>query len=262
MFLFVVTPLFIASGILENNYQLSLYVDDQAADMAGKAAHRLVPPAERGKITVAGSDLGQVMRAQFHIDDKNSAMMVVPQDSPIEPYQLPVRNNWLLVFGTHALPPGLKPVAGNAHYALVHTSVERRIIGSARFNQAFSSTGLLSGAEGVADIEEFGRWSKAKQVVLHFNAPLPRHAHVVLKAWAYGDNVDLPFTLHIGGSSAQFRLSGTPQEIGLRLDTDGQQRSLTIEVPHPVSPIAYGDPRDPRLLGIALAEIEISTPVN
>jgi hypothetical protein len=29
-----------------------------------------------------------------------------------------------------------------------------------------------------------------------------------------------------------------------------------------VSPREYGDPRDPRTLGIALAEIEISTPVN
>jgi phosphoglycerol transferase len=262
MFLFVVTPLYIASGIAETRYQLRLYRDDQPADMAGKAAHRLVPPAERGKITVAGSDLGQVMRAQFHIDDKDSAMMVVPQDSPIEPYQLPVRNDWLLVFGKHALPVGLKPVAQNAHYALVHTGIERRVVGSAHFNEPFSAGGLLSGAEGVSAIEQFGRWSDAKQVVLHFNAPLPQHAYIVLKAWAFGDNADLPFTMRIGGNSARFRLSGTPQEIGLRLDTDGQQRSLTIEVPHPVSPMSYGDPRDPRLLGIALAEIEISTPVN
>jgi phosphoglycerol transferase len=262
LFLFVVTPLFIASGIVENNYQLGLYGNDQAADMAGKAAHRLVPPAERGKITVAGSELGQVMRAQFHIDNPDTAMLVLPQDAPIEPYQLPVRNNWLLVFGKHALPAGLTPIAGNDHYALVHTQVERRIVGSARFNEPFGPNGLLAGAEGVADIELFGRWSNAKQVVLHFNAPLPQHAFIVLKAWAYGDNAELPFTLRIGGSSAQFRVSGSPQELGLRLDTDGQQRSLTIEVPHPVSPASYGDPRDPRLLGIALAEIEISTPVN
>jgi phosphoglycerol transferase len=165
-----------------------------------------------------------------------------------------------LVFGKHALPAGLKPVSENAHYALVHTGIKRRVIGSAHFNEPFSASGLLSGAEGVSAIEQFGRWSNAKQVVLHFNAPLPQHAYIVLKAWAFGDNADLPFTMRIGGNSARFRLSGTPQEIGLRLDTDGQQRSLTIEVPHPVSPMSYGDPRDPRLLGIALAEIEIPPP--
>lgn len=260
LFLFVVTPLYIASGIVDNNYTLNLYVEDQASDMAGKAAHRLVPPAERDKITVAGTELGQVMRAQFHIDNKDSAMLVLPQDAPIQTYQLPVRNKWLLVFGNHALPPGVKPVDGNAHYALVHMNAERRVIGSARLNQPFGPQGLLAGADGLAAVEPFGRWSIAKQVVLHFNEPLPEHVFIVFKAWAYGDNTEFPFTLRIGDSSAPFRLSGSPQEVALRLDTDGKQRSLTIEVPHPVSPREYGDPRDPRTLGLALAEIEISTP--
>jgi phosphoglycerol transferase len=262
LFLFVVTPLFIASGIADNRYALRLYVPDQAADAAGKAAHRLVPPGERGKITVAGSELGQIMRAQFHIDNKDTAMLELPADAPLQPYQLPIRNKWLLVFGNHALPPGVRPVAGNGQYALVQVNTERRIIGSAHLNQPFGPNGLLAGAEGLADIELFGRWSDAKQVVLHFNAPLPRHAFIVLKAWAYGDNTEFPFTLRVGASSAQFRLSGSPQEVGLRLDTDGQQRSMVIEVPHPVSPREYGDPRDPRTLGLALADIEISTPVD
>ncbi len=262
LFLFVVTPLFIISGIQATNIQLHLLAPDQAADMAGKAAHRLVPPAERGKITVAGTDIGQVMRAQFHIDDKDSAMLMLPQDAPIEPYQIPVRNKWLLVFGKHALPQGLTPVASNEHYALVHLDAERRILGSARLNEEFGPAGLLAGGEGLSHIEGFGRWSDAKQVVLHFNAPLPKHAFIVFKAWSYGDNSELPFTLRVGDSSAQFRISGAPQEVGLRLETDGQQRSLVIEVPHPTSPAENGDPRDTRKLGIALAEIEISTPVN
>jgi phosphoglycerol transferase len=84
----------------------------------------------------------------------------------------------------------------------------------------------------------------------------------VFNAWAFGDNTERPFTLRIGDSSVQFRLSGALQEIGLRLETDGRQRSLTIEVPHPVSPQEYGDPRDPRKLGLALQDIEISTPAD
>jgi phosphoglycerol transferase len=262
LLLFIIAPLFVGSGIVENNYQLGLYANDQAADMAGKAAHRLVPPAERSSITVAGTALGQIMRAQFHIDNKDTAMLELPPDAPIQPYQLPVRNKWLLVFGKHPLPPGIQPVDGNAFYALVRVNAARHIVGSARLNQPFGPGGLLAGAEGLADIEEFGRWSNAKQVVLHFNAPLPEHAYIVFKGWAYGDNSELPFTLRIGGSSAQFRVSGSPQEIGLRMETDGKQRSLTIEVPHPVSPQENGDPRDPRKLGIALEEIEISRPID
>ncbi|MGJ7914354.1 DUF7024 domain-containing protein [Massilia sp. LXY-6] len=262
LFLFVLTPLFIASGIVGNHRELSRFVDDQDADLAGKFAHRTVPPAERGRITVAGSGLGQIMRAQFHIDDKDTAMLELPDNAPLEAYQLPVRNKWLLVFGKHALPAGVQPVAANHHFALVHLNAERRVIGSARLNQPFGPNGLLAGGEGMSHIESFGRWSDAKHVVLHFNAPLPQHVYVVLNAWAYGDNAELPFTLRIGDSSAQFRLSGSPQEIGLRLDTDGKQRSLTIEVPHPVSPQENGDPRDPRKLGIALTEIEISAPAD
>jgi phosphoglycerol transferase len=259
LFLFGITPLYIGMGIVENNYQLSLNINNQAADMAGKAAHRLVPPAERGKITVAGWDLSQVMRAQFHIDNKDTAMLVLPPDAPLQAYQLPVRNKWLLVFGNHPLPPGVRPVDGNEYYALVRMDTTRRVVGSARLSQAFGPDGLLAGGEGLSHVEAFGRWSDAKQVVLHFNAPLPAHAFIVLKASAYGDNVELPFTLRSGDSSTQFRLGPTSQEVGLRLDTDGKQRSLTIEVPHPVSPMENGDPRDPRKLGVALEEIEIST---
>jgi phosphoglycerol transferase len=262
LFLFVVTPLCIGSGIVENNYQLSLYAHNQAADMAGKAAHRLVPPAEHGKITVAGTSLAQIMRAQFHIDNKDTAMLELPPDAPIQSYQLPVRNKWLLVFGKHPLPPGIQPVDGNDFYSLVHVDTPRRILGSARLNQPFDPNGLLAGAEGLADIENFGRWSKARQVVLHFNAPLPKQAYIVFTGWAFGDNTELPFTLRIGDRSVPFRLSGVSQEVGLRLETDGQQRSLTIEVPHPVSPQEYGDPHDSRKLGLALQDIEISTPAD
>ena len=262
LFLFVLTPLYLAGGVVGNHLQLAAFKDDREADMAGKAAARLVPPAERGQVTIAGSDVGQIMRAQFYVDSKDSAMLELPPNAPIEQYQVPVHNKWLLVFGNHPLPPGLTPVSQNESYQLIRVNNERHVIGSAHLNQPPGPGGLLAAVEGLSGIEGFGRWSDAKQVVLHFNAPLPKHTVIVLKAWAYGDNTELPFTLRIGDSSGQFRLSGSPQEIGLHFDTDGTQRSLTIEVPHPVSPQEYGDPRDPRKLGIALADIEISTPVN
>jgi phosphoglycerol transferase len=262
LFLFVLTPLYIASGIATNDRQLAAFRDDREADMAGKAAARLVPPAERGLVTVAGADVGQIMRAQFYVDSKDSAMLELMPNAPIEPYQVPVHNKWLLVFGKHALPPGLTPVAQNDSYKLIRINNERRIIGNAHLNQPPGPGSLLARVEGLSSIEEFGRWSDAKQVVLHFNAPLPKRAVVVFKAWAYGDNTERPFTMRIGDGSVPFRLSGSPQEIGLHFETDGTQRSLTIDVPHPVSPQEYGDPRDPRKLGIALADIEISTPAN
>jgi phosphoglycerol transferase len=50
------------------------------------------------------------------------------------------------------------------------------------------------------------------------------------------------------------------QEVAVPFETDGQQRTLTIEVPHPVSPADYGNRNDIRKLGIGLAEIEIAIP--
>lgn len=260
LFLFVLTPLYVVVGIGITNHELGIYHRDQASDMAGKAAHRLVPPSEYDKITVAGTEYAQILRAQFHIDSKDIGMLDLPENAPIEAYQVPVRNKWLLVFGKHALPPGLTTVASTPDYALVHLQRDRRVIGAASLNRPFEPGGLIASAEGLSSIEGFGRWSDAKEVVLHFNQPLPTHTMVLIKGWAYGDNADKPFMLRIGDTSVPFRMTGTAQEVGLRLDTDGRQTSLTIVVPHPVSPQANGDPRDPRTLGLALADIEISTP--
>ncbi|MFC5551317.1 DUF7024 domain-containing protein [Massilia aerilata] len=262
LFLFALSTLVIGGGISQNAFQLRHHNHDLPSDMAGKAAHRLVPPAERGKITVAGSDVGQLMRAQFHIDDKDTAMLDLPEDAPIQPYQVPVRNKWLVVFGKHPLPPGLNVVEASEHYAVVRLDSERRVIGSADLNKPFTPDGLLAGAEGLSGIELFGRWSDAKEVVLHFNQPLPQHVFIVIRAWAFADNAEQLFSLRLGNASVPFRLGGTPQDVGLRLDTDGQQRSLTIVVPHPVSPEELGSPGDPRKLGMALANIEISMPAR
>jgi phosphoglycerol transferase len=153
------------------------------------------------------------------------------------------------------------PVAQTADYALVKLDNPRRVLGHASLAEAFGP-GLIASAEGLSHIEDFGRWSDARNVVLHLNQVLPRKVKVLIKAMPYADNNALPFVLRIGAASTRFRLNGGMQEIGLDLDTDGAQRDIVIEVPHPVSPAEYGNPADGRKLGIALGEIEISTPAD
>jgi phosphoglycerol transferase len=75
---------------------------------------------------------------------------------------------------------------------------------------------------------------------------------------SYGDNADKDFILRSGASSASFRITGSLQEVAIPFETDGAQRTLVIEVPHPVSPSETGG-ADTRKLGIALAEIAIAT---
>jgi phosphoglycerol transferase len=105
--------------------------------------------------------------------------------------------------------------------------------------------------------EAWGRWSDAGKVVLRFNAPLPRHLRVVLQARAYDVNTTQPFTMHVGDQSEHFRLGWASADIGLVFETNGKQRELVIDVPHPVSPLERGQ-LDPRKLGIGISNIEIS----
>jgi hypothetical protein len=60
-------------------------------------------------------------------------------------------------------------------------------------------------------------------------------------------------------ASASFKLADTTQEVAVRLDTDGRQREIVIDVPQPVSPQALGLSGDTRALGLALKKIEIGT---
>ncbi|MGZ5201017.1 MAG: DUF7024 domain-containing protein [Telluria sp.] len=258
LFLLVAMPWFLFNGIAANRDYLAQLIPGWPADRAGEAAHRLVPAEERKLITVAGVDPQEIMRAQFRIDDKDTSMLELPKDQPIQPYQIPPRGKWLLVIGHHPLPAGFKPVAATDDYALLKLDQHRSVAGHANLAEPFGN-GLVASAEGLSQAEPWGRWSDSKQVVLHFAQPLPRRAFVILKAMSFGDNATQPFTLHIGASTARFMLAPSLQEIGLWFDTDGQQRSLAIDVPHPVAPAPPGVPGDHRLLGIGIAEIEIAT---
>jgi hypothetical protein len=256
LFLLVAVPATIVGGGAGTSTFLQQQRPLLAVDRAANYVRRVVPPAERGLITVAGHDPQHLMRAQFHIDHKDTVLLLLTGDAPIERYQLPVRNKWLLVLGQRKLPQGVKPLVTNADFTLVDVNAGNRPIGRAALSAPFGS-GLIARAEGLSYAEQWGRWSNAKLVVLHFNAPLPKHLNVILTAQAYDVNATLPFTMRVGKASSTFRVAAASQELGLRFETDGNQRSLTIEVPQPVSPAERGNPHDPRTLGIGIADIEI-----
>jgi phosphoglycerol transferase len=257
LFLYAAVPLMTIQGMIGTSHYLGLIDPSWPPDQAGKFAHRYVPKAEHGQITVAATEFTQVLRTQFYIDNPDVSMLELPKDAPLEQYQMPVRSKWLLVVGHHPLPEGVKPVVATADYALVKLNSARRPLGATRFNEAFHD-GLVGAAEGLSVVEPWGRWSDAQQVVLHFTRPLPKRARVVLKAQAYGPNANLPFTMRIGGQALRFRLSPVPQDVNLSFSTDGAQRSLTIEVPQPTAPHDVSPSVDVRKLGIGLIEIEVS----
>lgn len=261
LFVFAALPLILYCGNDGTTRYLAQLIPSWEADRAGKFAHRYVPRAEHRQITVAGTDIQNLMRAQFHIDDKDVALLELPKDAAIDSYQLPAHNKWLLVVGKHALPAGIVPVVATADYALVALNQGVHSLGTIRLSDDPIGNALVSRIDGLSHAESWGRWSDGKQVVIHFRQPLPKQFQVILKAQSYDVNATLPFTAQAGAnaSAQQFRLSATPQEIGLLFDTDGSARTLTITIPRPISPAELGQPADPRTLGIGISELEIGT---
>lgn len=257
VFLFLALPLVLFYGNWETKAYLNQLRPGWPADNGGRFARANVPVAERNEITVATTGILDLMRAQFHIDAPDTGMLDLEKDAPIEEYQLPVRKKWLLVIGNHPLPPGIVPVKATADYALVRLPDNTgRPLGSLHMSQPFG--GFVTEAQGLSGAEPWGRWSDAKQVMLHFSQPLPKKALVILTARGFGPNATLPFTIQVGAARSQFRVGPSLQEVGLRFDTDGAQRSLTIEVPQPTSPEDMGGRGDTRKLGIGIAEITIA----
>jgi hypothetical protein len=258
MFLFVLAPALTWNALDEladfrrNTRQATI------GDRAGIAVRDLIPRAERKHITVAGVAGPELMRAKFFIDDPDVTMLDLPHGAPFDIDLLPVRDKWLVVIGPHALPKELTPVLTTADFALIKVNQPHRTLGVAEID-AVPGKGLLAGFEGLSAGEGWGRWSDAREVVLHFNAPLPRKLQVILEANAFGPNVGKQFIARVGAAEKRFRVPALPSAIYLAFDTDGRQDTLRIEVPEPVAPSSLGKSIDHRTLGIGLLRIEIGT---
>lgn len=227
------------------------------ADRAGMAARALIPPEERSAtmIVANGADL---FRTQFHIDHPQMILLDMPDGAPIEAYRIGSQTRWLVAVGRHSLPEGMVPAIAEEDFTIVKLPrPERSLVGEYAFNVAPGPGRLVVGADGVANVEAWGRWSDGKRVELRFDRPLPARLTVVLTAGAFGANIDAPFVLRAGDAAVAFRLPWEAREVVLDLDTDGRQQTLVIEVPQPQRPSELGNSTDTRLLGISLTRLRI-----
>lgn len=261
LFLFVTLPLVILGGLASSHHITARFNHEVTlADRAGAAVLASVPQAERNELTVAGYNPIEMIRTQFHIDDKDSQLLILKEGAPISHEEIPAHHKWLLVLRNHPMPAGYKPVVATDEYALYRLTVPENRIGRIDFTKPLG--GIVASAEGLAGPESFGSWSNGKQVVLHLNTTLPPKVRVMIRASSYAGNADLPFVLRIGSASTTFRVPHHPMKNALlTLETDGTQRSIVIEVPQPVSPLEVDGSQDTRKLGIALGEIVIATPL-
>ncbi|QOY93860.1 glycosyltransferase family 39 protein [Massilia sp. UMI-21] len=227
------------------------------ADRAGIAARARIPPAERSAtmIVANGADL---FRTQFHLDHADMILLDLPDGAPIEAYRLPTAARWLVAVGRHPLPTGMVPALADDAFTIVKLPrPARSLVGEFVFNVAPGPGRLVEQADGLSNVEGWGRWSEGRLVRLHFARPLPARLTVVLTAGAFGPNTGLPFILRAGQAETPFRLAWEAREVVLDLDTDGRQQTLVIEVPQPQRPSELGNSTDTRLLGISLTRLRI-----
>jgi hypothetical protein len=115
------------------------------------------------------------------------------------------------------------------------------------------------GLRGFSAPEAWGRWTDGEEAALVLAEALPDRFDLALEAWAYGPNAGLPVEVRAGGAFQTVLLG--PSRGSRSLSFRGASgRRLVFHVPHPVRPREVGDGGDDRLLGIAIARLQIRTP--
>ncbi|WP_332855182.1 DUF7024 domain-containing protein [Duganella sp. S19_KUP01_CR8] len=256
LYLLVLAPLFALAGEGASAVLMHRAQQPNPYDLGGRLVHDFLDDGQRARLSIAGDSLGGLARAQFHSDHAQTATIELREGAPFDLTQTPARQQWLLVVGKHALPPALKPLLATPDYALVRLSRGGRSLYQINMLQPLAG-GHLSAVDGLADAEHWGSWSNARTVTLHTSEPLPRHLTVMLNGRAFGPNVGQDFVLRAGQASTRFKLPAATQELFLQLETDGQQRTLHIDVPQPATPASLYGGNDTRLLGIGLVGVEI-----
>ena len=228
---------------------------DGHGDRAAKAVLQHVPAAERGKVMIVGNEMTQVMRVQFHLDHPATVGVEMRDNAPLQEYQLPVDQKWLLVMDKRQIPGAAQIVHQADDFTLLRMPEPPPAFAHVKLSEQ-PDPGFVSAIEGMSSAEAWGRWSDAKRVVFHFAKPLPRSFGLVLEGRAHADNANLPFTIEIGDVRKEFRLGWHAAPVNLQFETDGNARSMTIVVPKPT----LAGAGDPRMIGVGIGWLTFTAP--
>lgn len=260
LYLGLFLPCFVLlTGVAVNDLMASLRTPS-AWDQAGKFARGYLAPAELAQLTITGASAGELMRIKFHLDAPQAKIMVMPDGAPPDVSQ--ARTKWLLLVGTHPIPPQLKVRAGAFGYNLIRMDNPVRELGRIDLTSAHPELGMLAAAEGLSVPEPWGRWSDGKVVRLRLAKALPRELIVTLSVRAFGPNAGRDFIFRAGQQEHRFQAEETESKRAFRFDTDGALQELVIIVPQPAPSIVDGKVVDARQMGLGLSEIRIATPSN
>ncbi|MFC0166884.1 DUF7024 domain-containing protein [Pseudoduganella danionis] len=257
-FLLVLTPLTCVVGELQTRNILSRAEQPSPYDLAGRYAHQTLSPQQRASLSIAGAEVPGIYRAMFHVDQADVGMVRLQPGAPLELTQAPGDSDWLLVVGEHAIPPQLSVFGQGPGYTLLRLPARSKLLRSLNFNQP--DRAILASASGLCDAEHWGSWTQGKQLDLQFTEALPQRLTIQLRGHAYGPNIGAPVVARVGNQERTFRFNAgdSEQDVTLQFDTDGQQRSLHLTIPHPTTPASVSQGNDSRALGLGLINLRIA----
>ncbi len=261
LFVFVFMPLSVLTSSYFVHHELRAYRAPGIYDTAGMAVHSFLDKEDRSRVLVASSSLGDLDRLLFYIDDPKADLLLLPEGASLNQSVVPADKEWLLLVGDYPVA-GMKLVMSGDGYSLWR--VQRKVDGSSGNSDEvidFSREqwqGIVWRVSGLSQPAAFGRWSVGPEVKIEMVSPLPRRFTVRLKAFAFGPNAERAFILRIGSQAQTFRVSSAPSDVSLDYQSDGSERTITIQVPAPTSPKQLGLSTDDRLLGIGLMQMTIS----
>lgn len=251
IFLFFTYPLFIIfSGYYANVELRHQMVADSYAE-AGIFTKQFIGRSQVPMIVV-GADQSSLYRTLFYLDNANASAVEVPDGGRIDKSSISAKARWLLVIGDQVLPKSAREMVSFDGFVLARVGSEE--VQELDFTVG-SWPGIVAKKHGLSNPEPWGTWSDGNRVVLEFSKPLPKEFTLVLKGQTIG-NTNQASTMVVGEERREIRLP-SPGELALPFRTDGNVKSISIEIPWARSMREIGVSQDPRRLGIGFVSIRI-----
>ncbi|WP_413529709.1 phosphatidylglycerol--membrane-oligosaccharide glycerophosphotransferase [Rahnella inusitata] len=129
---------------------------------------------------------------------------------------------------------------------------------------AFMVPGLpeqVKAIAGVSAVENWGRWSDANlapSVKIDYVKPLPTTFDVVIRARAYGSNIDKPVSVRVGDQEQFVSFGDKDGTVKVQFTNPGAAQSIVITPPSPTEPTeGTSGGFQPRKLGIGMVSLEV-----
>jgi hypothetical protein len=128
----------------------------------------------------------------------------------------------------------------------------------------FGKSGTLESTHevrGLAEPEEWGRWSEGEVVEIVFRQLLPVSFDLVIQARAFGPNARTAISVKVGDISQSMKMKGPRMRTyRLRFSMQEGQYRITLTIPHPVAPadLNPSGSSDQRKIGLGLISILVA----